>query len=200
MLYQHIQSKLTYPKGGNRTYSRPCHVCALPSRFLLKAIIDALQISEQPCCRPFPDDWLSHPDYVHPHNSDFPPRKIYPERFGDLGMDPIEPVILLIGLILHSSVASGLSSCRNIIICDVVCSQGPRKYHSPLNRSIGQWTCSWCSSQSIIQCCRECCHGYMAIFWGMANQHVSPLCTGIVALLSIKIDSEHIDLNIFCLQ
>jgi hypothetical protein len=120
--------KANFPKGGHCTYRRPCHVCALPSCCLLKARIDNLQISEQPCCRSFPDDWLSHPDHVHTHSSDFSPRKIYPESFGDLGMDPVVLVILLTGLI--RSAAFGMSSCCNIVICDVVCSQGPRKYDS----------------------------------------------------------------------
>jgi hypothetical protein len=80
----------------------------IPSCCLPKAGTDSLKISGQACCGPFSDDWLSHPDHVHPHSSDFPSSKIYPEPFGDLGIHLVEPVILLVGLIWI---------CRQVLVC-----------------------------------------------------------------------------------
>jgi hypothetical protein len=80
----------------------------IPSRCLPKTGIDSLKISGHACCGPFSDDWLSHSDHVHPHRSGFPSSKIYPEPFGDLGIDLVEPVILLVGLIWI---------CRQVLVC-----------------------------------------------------------------------------------
>lgn len=94
-----LYPKLTYQRGAIAPTVGLAMYASSPLLAPLKAKIDSLQISGRQCCTSFLNDWLSHPDHVHPDSSDFSSSKIYPKPFGDLGMDPVVPLTALVGLI-----------------------------------------------------------------------------------------------------
>jgi hypothetical protein len=133
MCYDLIRANIRI-KGG------PLHP-PLGSQFTYPALAseiqqtDALQISEQHRCISLFYDRLSNPHHVHPHRSGDASRKIHPEPFSDLRIDPVNLIKAFVGLTCSPLTAFGLPGSRTVAACHVVCSPGSSQYDPSLQGS-----------------------------------------------------------------
>lgn len=100
----------------------PLALLCMFSSYILEIKTDALKISDRLCCETFLDNWLSHPNNVHPNRSGAASGAILPEPCCDLCRASIIHLWKYDELIGSAFLAFDLFRSCNFATCDVVCS------------------------------------------------------------------------------